>query len=92
MILKVKDKEYQVRIGSRALLAMSSKAEELAKGLVEFDALVDLAYAGIKDKGELTRDEVDEALDLDFNAVRALMEDVASLQGLGQEAKKPKAK
>lgn len=92
MILKVKDKEYQVRIGSRALLAMSSKAEELAKGLVEFDALVDLAYAGIKDKGELTRDEVDEALDLDFNAVRALMEDVASLQDLGQEAKKPKAK
>jgi len=92
MILKVKDKEYTVRIGSRALLALSSRAEELARGNVDFDALVDLAYAGIKDKGELTRDEVDEALDLDFDALQELMKELSALKGLGEEAKKPTAK
>jgi hypothetical protein len=92
MILKVKDKEYTLRIGSRALLAMSSKAEELAKGNLDFDALVDLAYAGIKEKGELTRDEVDEALDTDFSLMQEIMKEIAALKGLGEEAKKPTAK
>jgi len=92
MILKVENKEYQVKIGSRALLAMQGSVEKLSEGNVDFDVLVDLCYEGIKDKGDLTREQVDNALDDDFNVLRELMEELASLRGLAVEAKKPTAK
>lgn len=90
MNIEINKKKYTCKIGTRAVQNFVAKIgkDGLEQGKIDFDCIVDLYWDGIRDKGNLTRMQLEDWVDDNHNAAVDVMEEVAAYNKLHEEAKK----
>lgn len=91
MKVEINKKKYTIKIGTRALLSLKGREGEISGDLSDdelFNLVVDLAWAGLRDKGDLNKELLADAIDDDLSLFKDLMNEFTSLKGLEVEAKK----
>ena len=90
MIIKIKNKEYTVAVGNRAIINLRAKADldKLVTGQITFDDAVSCYWDSIKDKGKLTKEQLGEYVDTTPKAITYIFEAITAFSQLDEEAKK----
>lgn len=90
LILEINKVSYEVVIGNRAIANLNSSvgSEDLLKGKIGWSDIVNLYWDGIKNKGKLTKESLDNYLDSKHGAMLDVMKEVEAFSTLAEEAKK----
>lgn len=90
LIIEVNKTSYEVVIGNRAIANLNSSvgSDNLIKGKIGWNDIVNLYWDGIRNKGKLTKEKLDDYLDGKNGAMIDIMKEVEAFSALAEEAKK----
>ena len=100
MKIKIKNKEYTMKIGNRAMTNLSTLLDKdsvdkmkggeysLSEEDDPFSFIVKVAWAAIRDKKGLKYEDLDDYLDTDTDAFTWVSTELAAYNSLKEEAKK----
>ena len=87
MIIKIDNKEYEVKVGNRAIFNLN-KVMSKDGGAIGFEAIVDAYWDGIREKGKLTKEKLEDYVDETPDAAELIMAELEAFSQLKAAAKK----
>jgi len=88
--IEIKGTKYTVTPGNKAMMNLTTTigVDKLTKGEITFAATVDCYWDGIREKGKLKKEDLEDYVDMTPNAGDEIFTELIAFKKLAEEAKK----
>ena len=88
--IEIKGKNYIVIAGTKAFMHLTTTigADKMKKGEITFEAAVTCYWDGIREKGKLKKEDLEDYVDMTPGAEDVIFSELIAFKKLAEEAKK----